>query len=380
MGNCMYCRAMWEAELSLPDAALSQRASYASSPIPPNSPKEPRASEDSHFSIPLWRREPKDKGKEPAEDQEWYSPLGNPLQRPREHSPELPPFCPTAPVNGIVIREAVQHQQTKPVRCSFSVTPLDPRQIPVPTLPGLRPRDSAALNLSDPCHTTGRLFNASPLEGGRLFFPLPKNPLPQPTPELKAQQCFTSAPEPLLLEDYSQAPTTRESVDMPSLLRRRSKATRIQQGGFHEPITLLNASSTNSQSAITSLLQPLRDTHPMSTSQKRKVIHRNPSSPVHSLPTLSGSRNNSGSTATSIPHLTFGTTGSLPPRPVRPTRVPPSPAAKDPRVCTLSDTTGSPLPDCPVYVSPREARDRKNDGLANRHWPGGCIWRYHCED
>lgn len=371
---------MREERLPLPSIVPSPRTSRASSHTNPNSPKEPKTSEDSHFSIPVWRRESEDKGKKPAENQEWISPIFPSLNRPRRQSPELLPPDSKAPVRGIVIREAVQRQQTKPVRCSFSATSLDPRQIPVPVLPELYFKASSAVNLSDPCQITGRLPGASPLERGRLSFPLPKNTLPPPTPELRPEQCFAPSPEPLELNGPSQAPTTGAPFKMPSLARSRPRATKVQRGGFHEPIALINASSTTPQSALATLLQPYHDNRSKPTSKKRNLAHRNPSPPLHPLPTPPDSRSNSGSTTTNIPDLTFGATGTLPPRPARPRRVPSGPADRDPRVCTLSDTTGSPLPDCPVYVNAREARDRKNESLARRHWPGGCIWRYHCDD
>lgn len=385
-GDCSYCRTLCKVGEAVPPpyVVLLSPTQHTSSPKSPELPKEPKGSQDSYFS-PLWRRRShrrREKGKGLALDQEYYIPVDEALISPRMQPLELPPVrprAPRAPENGVVIREAVQSQQRKPVRCSFSATPLDPRQIPVPATPDLYPEDSGALNLSDLSHVTGRPYGASPLEEGRLSFPLPKILLPPPTPGLRPEQRLTPVPEPLKLEDSSRAISNGALFDKSPLTRFSPKATKVQRGGFP---TLVNASSTTPQSALAVLFDQLHNNPAAPKSKKRRPVPRNPSPSIKPLPTPPDSRNNSGSNQSGvlalvpngIPDISFGDTGSIPARP-RPRRAPTpeEPADRDPKVCTLSDTTGSPLPDCPVYMNPWESRDRRNGRMARRHWPGGCI-------
>jgi hypothetical protein len=49
------------------------------------------------------------------------------------------------------------------------------------------------------------------------------------------------------------------------------------------------------------------------------------------------------------------------------------------RVCTLSDTTGSPLPECRTYADTVARKNRKNEEARRRQWPGIRFWRYRTE-
>lgn len=389
-GICDYCRKMRREGKELPPPYLSP-----SLPVLPASPVSPQNSlpetgepENGRSTVPTWRYKShrrRGKGKELALDQDCYSSPDGSLLSSQTHALVLPPVrsrALRAPENGIVIREAVERQKNKPIRCSFSVAKLDPRQIPVPAVPDLYPEDSSALDLSDISHVTGRPYGASPLEGDRLPFPLSNNLLPPPTPDLKPDQHLTSIPEPLRLEEPSEASPNGAPFRKSPLARFNPKATRVQRGGFSEPVTLVKASETTAQSAVSILLNQLHNGPPSASLKKRGRLHRSPGPSLPPLPTLLNPRNSNTdnrapNSEASGPDPTFTARGKLP---ARSRRIPPGPADRDPRVCTLSDTTGSPLPDCPVYVNARQARDRKNEEMARRHWPGMCIWRYHCDD
>ncbi|KAF1932198.1 uncharacterized protein M421DRAFT_89543 [Didymella exigua CBS 183.55] len=373
-----YCRAMRKTEHTppLPCVALLPPTSHTCSALNQNPRKKPSESDDVHFTVSIWRRgsrRRRDKGKEPALDQEWCNPLDELLISPCTQAPDRP-RAPRTPRNGIVIQEAIQCQRRKPVRCLFSTTPLDPCQIPVPAIPDLYPEDSGTLDLSGPSHVTGRPYGASLLQGKRLPFPLCINLLPPPTPQLKPEQRLTPIPEPLKLEDPLQLSANRELFDIPPITKVSRGATKVQRGGF---LGQVNASSTNPYSLVDILPNPHNSSAPLHCSQTHKPIHSSPKS-GESLPTSPDSQCNSG--VGDIPDLSFGATDPLPTRSTRPTRIPTGSADRDRRNCTLSDTTGSSLPDCPVYMNALEARNRKNERMAKRHWPGMCIWRYRCDD
>jgi hypothetical protein len=104
-----------------------------------------------------------------------------------------------------------------------------------------------------------------------------------------------------------------------------------------------------------------------------------PAFPVQFPPTPPDSRHASSSSESSQARVsnTYRDRMVLPagPRPI-----PEGPADRDRYTCKISDTTGSSLPDCPVYVNPGESRDRKWREWTRERWSGGCKWRYPCSD
>jgi hypothetical protein len=383
-GDCSYCRKMYREGEPLP--TLYRAPSLSSAPtrsaLDRDYPKDLKESEDSHSPFQIWRRRSrhrKEKGKEMGTDQD---PPDRSLVCPRTQVPdELQPACSRAArvfKDDIVIQDRCQ--PTKTAQCSMTTKPIDLRLIPVP---GTRRSSEAsnALDLSDPSQLTGRPYGESPLEPGLLSFPIPKISLPPSTPRLKPEQRLDQIPGPLRLEGFSRASSTGAPFDKRPLAKYNPNATRIVRGAFPETITLVNTSNTTAQSAVNDLLDQYHKKTSATKLKKRRPPHRSPSRSSDPLSTSPGSCTNSDtdqSGVAGIPDLTFGATGTIPPRP-RPVRVPTGPADRDPQVCTLANSTGSPLPDCPVYMSRRERNNRWWAGMKERHWNGMCKWRYRCE-
>ncbi|KAF3051974.1 hypothetical protein E8E11_009858 [Didymella keratinophila] len=381
---CDYCRELWKRkhELPPPYVPLSQPASSRSSSLDHSSASEPRGSEGNHLSISIWppgirrrKEKGKEKGKEIATDETCYDAPHEMSISPRTHASEQQLISPRARASD---RELV--------RCSISAKPVDLNQKRTPAARNFS-KDCIPLGLSGPSHLTGRPHGASPLQGDHLPLPLPRNAQPPPAPELKPAQRHTPIPGSFHLEDPSGL-STDAAFQPNSRGRRDSNAIEVIRGDFRESITLVNTSSTTAQDAMCVFLSQYRHEAPAAKLQKRRPRHRSPSPNRRPLPTPPTSRSNSDSNQSGmadVPEITFGATGSLPARPAGPRRrttgtaSTTGPADRDTRVCTLSDTTGSPLPECRTYVDTQEKKTRKNEEARKRHWSGMFHWRYRTE-
>jgi hypothetical protein len=362
---CVYCRKLYMEghELPPPYVILSPPASSTNSSFDHDSSSEPRGSEDSNLSTLIWQRISRrrvDKGKETAPDEPWCEVHHELPVSPRTQASELQ-----------LDRSGARASEVELTRCPISANPVDLHQVPIPTAPSPS-KDCIVVDVSDPSHLTGGLYGA---------YPLPRNTQPPPAPELRPAQRHTPVPGSFRLEnpsglstDAAFKPNSREKCN--------SNTTKVIRGGFPGPITLVTTSSTTASDAMSVLLNQYRHEPAPAKLQKRRPQHRSPSPLRNPLPTPPDSRNNSDAHhcgVASVPEVTFGATGSLPVRPAGPRRRTTGPADRDARVCTLSDTTGSPLREYAEYVDRREKKTRKNEQARWRQWPGMSYWRYRPE-
>ncbi|KAF2626845.1 hypothetical protein BU25DRAFT_73565 [Macroventuria anomochaeta] len=386
--KCDHCKATQRPGDRSPSPLKSSplQSSRSSSPKSTKSPKEPKSSADGYFSNPFWRsrssKRREEKGKSPAPDELGEcttSPLHEVLLSPRtqlsERLPDRPRRASRPPKGSIVIRDAYQYTQRKPVRCSIISSSLDPSQIPIPAIPDLKPADSSGLDLHDLAHVTGHSYGGSPLEDGRLPFPLCHNFIPPPAPLLRPEQRITPIPDTLQLEEASRVSSSgRPIFDMSPLVSASPGATNVQRG-FHPPPAVRTPFRPVFPDEEYTIADVLGDGIEMP--RLRKCGPAPAPAPaaapaVQFPPTPPDSRQNSTSYPSGVSYTTYGDTISLP---AKPTSVPEGPADRDWDMCELSDTTGSSLPDCPVYVNPRQARGEWWDGMAERYGPGMNYWR-----
>jgi hypothetical protein len=368
---CNYCKALKMNdeghELPPPYVSMSPPASSRSSSFDHDSASEPRGSEDSHLSISLWPpsiRRRIAKGKETASDEIYYDAPHEVPVTPRTEALEQHLFLPRACVSD---RELV--------RRSISTRPIDLHQTLIPL--AFNPsKDCTASDLSDPSYLTARSYRASPIQKARLPTPLSKDTLSPPAPELKPAQRHTPIPGSFKLgsrvEPSSDTPPSETNPSVAEVIR----------GGFRTSITLVNTSSTTAQDAMSVLLNQYHHVPAPAKLQKRRPRYQSPSPDSNGLPTPPESRTNSDShqsVVVNVPEVTFGATGSLPARPAGPRRRTTDFSTQDMRVCTLSDTTGSPLPECRTYADTVARKNRKNEEARRRQWPGIRFWRYRTE-
>lgn len=373
--DCGYCIRMLRDghEISPPYKASTLPISPASSSFTNRSSTEPRSSEECYLSTSVWPltlRHRREKGKEPASDQTYYGPIHESLvtaQMQASHQPFIvPQTCAS---------------EAKLIRCSISAKPIDFSQIPAPTNLTLL-NNPTPLNLSDSSRLTSRPFEESLLRGNRLPFPLARNSQPPRAPGVKPAQCHMPVAESLRLENPSRISTDAPFWDPELNKKRNSNATRVVRGGFRESIILVKTPNTTAQEAMDVLLSQYRHEQPVAKLQKRRPRQRSPNPILGLLLRPPSSRNNSGSDqggVAGVPDVTFGATGSLPARPVGPRRRTTGaigPTGRDAQVCTLPDTRGSLLPQCPVYVDAKEREDRKNQEVRKKQGRGMRIWQY----
>ena len=365
-----------------PLKALPSPSLQSSSPKSPKSPKKLGSPEDGYFSIPLWQlrsRKRREKGKSPASDEDLDRLIDKESISPRtqlpEYLPEQSSRRPRRPKGKLVIQGATRRAREKPVRCSITSKPLNPSQIPVPAITDLKPADSSSHDLRNPAYVTGRPYHECPLEHGQLPFPLSRNIIPPPTPQLGPKHCNTPVLGPLQLEDFSIMSANSGFFTMSPLVSASPSATNVQRG-FRPTIRLVDPSAvaTDESCVIADMLS--HDSLSMPRLKRRRpsvaaFMHRSPAPPVQFPPTPPDSRQNSNSYAAAVSYTSYGAV--LPP--AEPASVPEGPADRNWAMCELSDTTGSSLPDCPVYVNPREARDKWWAEMAERHGPGMEMWR-----
>lgn len=348
---------------------------------PPPSPPRSDATESwetlprprqSIFTAPRWRlklrrareerHQPKNKGKSPATSQDLVY-FADVLDRSEAPSSAYLLDSQTTrvrqPRSDLVIRDALRRTQEKPVICSLIPQELHPCKFPVPAVVDLKPASSKALDLADPSHLTGRPYEACPLEEGRLPFPLCKNCLPPPTPELKPEQTIAAVPEQLLLEDSSQERVPGAIFTMSPLSSANSSTAHLQRTFRPQKTIRLVDSSTEDLIAEgpTSQREDFEST--LLAAATAALRNRN-RTPVSALPpTPPDSRQNSAAYPSGIDYTS---NRAVVPISQLDKPLPPGPADKDWAACTLSDTTASPLPDCPVFVDPREVLRRGSGG------------------
>ncbi|KZM26276.1 uncharacterized protein EKO05_0002207 [Ascochyta rabiei] len=333
-----------------------------------------KTSKDSYFSVPSWRskssKERKKRGKSPAQDEideedtETLSP-----------STQVPRYLETsfsrrtrASRPGIVIYDGAPQFERRapppPVRCTSVSKPVDASKIPVPAAPHLRFASTATINVDDLSQITGRPYEISPLE--LLRFPLSQHYNLPSTPQLKPKQVAASVPEmepltgalrassvdSLLSESSTVGPNPTNVQRWPTQPRSESSSGMggytiadllSQDGGFEMPPTRKHRAAAG------------RPTHHASA----------PAPAAQYLPTPPHSRHTSNGWQA----------GSSVAPPTYCIAIPEGPADRDWATCKLSDTTGSSLPNCPVYVNARERLDKYWAGWAERHGPGMRNWR-----
>jgi hypothetical protein len=369
---------------------------------PPPAPKEPKSSEKSkllskeiNFRIPRWNLEPRkrkvNRGKSvdrtgESQDRDTSLLTGDELMHLID-ALEVP-RQPNKPTRNLAIRDRIQRIRNKPVICTFVNKRLDPTQIPVPAVPDLKPGDSKNFNIVYPAHQTGRPYSPSPLEAGRLNFPLCKRRLMPPTPALKPEQCIESVTEPLQLTAprqeipegglFPMSPLDSPSASTTNLQRQSARRqtehnalTQAGQPGLRQTIRLVGPCAQKLLLAWPLDQPPAPDSEsealkspPIVAEAAAKAIsrHSNPHNNNRGYgfpPTPPDSRQNSDFFPSGFVYTSYGLKVPAP----KPPPMPPGPADRDWNMCRLSDTTGTSSPDCPVYVDPREARVRRGSGM-----------------
>ncbi|KAF3001300.1 hypothetical protein E8E13_004945 [Curvularia kusanoi] len=376
----MQCKVCQSTRYKTSSTSVSWQMS-SSPPASTDPPKASRSREKSTLSkedntpISRWRlisRKRKfkrskshDKGKSIATDELMHisGSLSTSQTQLAEHQHE-----PKRPRANIFIRNSIRHAQNRPVFCTFISKRLDPAQIPVPAVPDLKPADSSALDLTNPYHFTGRPYSPCPLEEGRLPFPLCGGRLPPPTPELKPEQLVESVPEPLQLTGPVRECPDGAVFPM-SPLNSLNPSTFTLPSGHRQTIRLVAPSpeklfttyrsdelstreaespkspKTPAATAVSTAATPTTTT----TTMPAVIPQHNPTPAAAFPPTPPDSRQNSETFPSGFTYTSYGLKIAAPE--AKP--MPDGPADRDWTTCTLSDTTASSSPDCPVYVDQR---------------------------
>jgi hypothetical protein len=255
-------------------------------------------------------------------------------------------------------------------------------QIPSPPTPDLKPRSSKDFDPTELAQITGRPSEPSPIE--TIEFPL-SGPLlsPPSTPQLKPEQRNASVPEMKQLSDSYSPSDDSMSLRSPCT---PSTATNIHH--WPTPSTLHDATTPDSEvteehdrklsisfqaATISDVLWHGKNSPQTSDTRSSSTVtairHASP-------PTLADTRRDSHVHSCTYRNKNKSARRPSPPVAHDNTETAPSlaepegSADRDRNTCVLSDTTGSPLPDCPVFVSKAEHRRKLEQwwaGMTERH-------------
>ncbi|KAJ4992072.1 hypothetical protein SVAN01_02393 [Stagonosporopsis vannaccii] len=343
---------------SSPSKGHSSPPARSESPRSRKSPTRLGHSRDSSLPCASWlpkSRKHKEKGNLPAnkEDNILIGLFSRRRRQRQENSTQGPRRLGKRHKANAVIEAAIRRIQDRPVRCSTKEV-LDPKQIPVPAVPDLKPADSSGFDLTNLTHLTGRPDDGCLLGEGRVPFPLSRNFLP-PSPRLRQECCISPTPESLRLRASSPM-SSEDGVFSMSPLASPTSSTANLQCDFGSTIRLVEDPSADN---LRAMLDDLSHDVSLPRVKKRKQpladrLSRRPAPSFAYPPTPPDSRHNSDSSTVSdsVSSHDFGV-------------VPPSKAKIEHEAsaeranCKTSDTTGSSLPECQTYVCLSEKRDRR---------------------
>ena len=397
-------RSATEANRAPPQSPLSVSPQSSSlqktkSPKPPKSPKGPYWCDFFRRSTSSDRQK---RGKLPASDRTidegLISPktqLSNFIQNP--HATGLRP----PNISADSYDKIVRRQSRKAIRCSIvSVPPGAVSLIPPPAISD-KPESSEDFNPRNLAHQTGRPSRRSTIDS--IKFPLPDyykvHINTPPAPRIRPERSIEPIPGPLHLDHPTRSPSSDSLIFNISPLQSAGlSATNIHRGFYplRDPDTVTpdepyNITEIWAQDEYDGL--QMRKTRNRKRDTTIRMIHSpaqfpTPAMHVQFPPTPPDSREGSCSWLKPADEKIGGIYAEkevkVPP-PAWSPRVPDSPADRDWDKCVVSDTTGSSVPDCPVYVNPAEKREgwwRSRHGKKHRgrHAPGMNIFRYACSN
>lgn len=215
--KCHICKVSEQSTKKSPSPPKAPSTSAARSVSPKGLTSSKRASwieDNPFFPFAKWRSSSpkrKAKGKARADEEEARIILAAIFPKAQVEtqygSLEDPERLPKRSEKNILVEDRMRRTQELPIRCSGVKKTLDPSHIPVPAVPDLKPADSSAFDPANLAHMTGRAYDGCPLDEGILPFPLTKNSLPPPTPqlnpELPPERCISPIPQRLLLRSSS---------------------------------------------------------------------------------------------------------------------------------------------------------------------------------
>lgn len=354
---------------------LQQHRTSVATKTPPArtpSPLTPSRSSDEKepyfFSPPSWfgpskRKQERGKSLAPDETDNVYSgltkveSLGSRTQKPTLRRR-----------GGITIQERTT-RQPKSIRCASISKAIDSSLIVEPPASDLKPASSEGFDPYNLAHCTGRHYeDPAPIE--TLDFPLAAPVAPQPRPKRR----ITPVPP---VEQLGSIETVQ--FKPPPIQSAGPRATTVQRWQS-QPIDVLRkgARFTADDDTVVDSRSHKRFEMPCIYTYKpppARSARHNPafSMSEHLPPTSPDSRHNSNASQ-SLAEIIFSAAVPSPAEPTTPNRS----ADRHWAPYTLSDTTGSSLPECPVFVSREELLQRCTGrwaGHAERHGPGMRNWR-----